>query len=212
MRFNLQTVKVKTYKVNDVAVFKKTNERFGGLSNMCAGYGLNINGVIIPTAEHIYQACRYPLFPAVQNAIIKERSPMTAKMISKKYLSGTRQDWDNVRFSIMRWVLEIKLSQNWEKFSEVLRQTEDKPIVEVSHKDKFWAAVQTDSNTLVGVNALGRLLMYIRDRYVVANDHRCCIEPPNVVGLMLYGNPIGVVCDEPIMAEFNYSLSDDSCA
>lgn len=204
-------MEVKTYKLDEVVVFKKTTEAFGGLSNMCAGYSLNVNGVIMPSAEHIYQACRYPLFPAVQNAIIRERSPMTAKMISKKYLTGTRQDWDHVRVKIMRWAIEVKLSQNWEKFSEVLRETGDRPIVELSHKDKYWAAVQTDSNTLVGVNALGRLLMDIRDRYVVTDCHRCCVDPPDVVGFMLYGNPIGIVCDEPIMADLSYALADTDC-
>ncbi|OSZ82704.1 hypothetical protein CAP35_05425 [Chitinophagaceae bacterium IBVUCB1] len=203
---------IRQYNIKEVITFKKTTGLFGGLSNMCAGYSLNINGVIIPSAEHIYQACRFPLFPNVQYEIIRERSPMTAKMISKKYHLATRQDWETVKVKIMRWAIQVKLYQNWDKFSRVLLETENKPIVELSHRDKYWAAVQTDANTLIGVNALGRLLMEIRDKYVIPNNRQCCIESPEIIAFLLYGNVIDTVCDEPILKELEYASFDEySC-
>ena len=42
---------VRTYLSNEVVAFQKTTAQFGGLSNMAAGYSLNINDVIIPSAE-----------------------------------------------------------------------------------------------------------------------------------------------------------------
>lgn len=183
------------YLTANVITFRSTKEEFGGLSNMAGGYSLNVNGVIIPSAEHLYQACRYPLFPAIQEEIIRQDSPMTAKMISKKYLKNTRQDWNEVRFKIMRWCLEVKLSQNWEKFSAVLLKTGSIPIVELSPKDKVWAAVR-EGDKLIGTNALGRLLMDIRERYVKTKEYNRCIDPPSITGFLLFGNPIEEVCQE----------------
>jgi len=194
---------IREYLISEVITFRSTKAEFGGLSNMANGFSLNVNGVIIPSAEHLYQACRYPLFPSIQEEIIIQESPMTAKMISKKHLKYTRQDWDSVRFKIMRWCLEVKLSQNWEKFSEVLLKTGSKSIVEVSPKDKVWAAV-LEGEKLIGVNALGRLLMDIREKYVKTKDYHRCVEPLPLTGFLLFGNPIQEVCNEVFEEEFEY--------
>jgi len=186
---------IREYLTSDVISFRSTKEEFGGLSNMASGYSLNVNGVIIPSSEHLYQACRFPLFPLIQEEIIRQNSPMTAKMLSKKYLKYTRQDWNDVRFKIMRWCLEVKLSQNWEKFSQVLLKTENKSIVEISSKDKIWAAVR-NGDKLIGTNALGRLLMDLRERFVKTQDHHRCIDPLPITGFLLFGNLIDEICDE----------------
>jgi ribA/ribD-fused uncharacterized protein len=194
---------IRQYIESEVVVFRSTKAEFGGLSNMASGFSININGVIIPSAEHLYQACRYPLFPDFQEEIIQQNSPMTAKMISKKHLKYARQDWDNVRFKIMRWCLEVKLSQNWEKFSQVLLKTGDKAIVELSPKDKIWAAVK-EGDKLIGTNALGRLLMELRENYVKKNDYHRCIDPLPITGFLLFGNPIEEVCHESFEDDFKY--------
>ena len=90
---------------------------------------MEVNDVTIPTAEALYQACRYPLFPDFQKEIIEQHSPMTAKMISRKYLDKTRQDWESIKYDVMYWVLQVKLSQNYNKFSSVLKDTGNSPIV-----------------------------------------------------------------------------------
>ena len=192
------------YNISEVITFKKTNEPFGGLSNMAGGYSLNVNGIIIPSSEHLYQACRYPLFPKIQEEIIAQHSPMTAKMISKKYHDYTRQDWNAVRIKVMRWALQVKLSQNWEKFGSLLLQTGDKAIVELSHKDKIWAAVQ-EGDKLVGVNALGRLLMDTRDKFARKDTCQKCVEPPPIAGFLLFNNDIELVCNESFEEELLYS-------
>jgi len=68
----------RTYNRLECITFRKTAEKFGGLSNMAGGYLLNVNGVKILTSEALYQACRFPHLPEVQRLIIAERSPMTA--------------------------------------------------------------------------------------------------------------------------------------
>lgn len=191
---------IRSYPINEVISFRKTKEAFGGLSNMASGYSLNINGILIPTTEHLYQACRFPNHPLIQEAIILEASPMNAKLISRRNTEFTRTDWDTIRIKLMKWCLEIKLSQNWDKFSKLLLETENKAIVEFTKKDKMWGAVQVGDN-YVGKNALGRLLMGIREDYVKKGIQPYCIEPPSIPNFNLFSYSIEVVCNSAYMAE-----------
>lgn len=189
-----QVSHVRTYDRSGSIVFLKTNERFGGLSNMAPGFPLRVNGVRIRTSEALYQACRFPHMPEVQQLIISENSPMTAKMRSKPYRRVSRHDWDFVRVKIMRWCLRVKLAQNWGEFGGLLLATGDRPIVEQSRKDDFWGAKVTDEVTLVGMNVLGRLLMELREQ--LRSDESGSlrfIEPLAISEFLLFGRPIEAV-------------------
>jgi type I restriction enzyme S subunit len=191
------TNQVRTYNRNESVVFWKTNEPFGGLSNMAGGFPLKVNGLRIPTSEALYQACRFPHKPDVQRLIIEQASPMTAKMKSKPYRSDSRPDWEQVRVKIMRWCLRVKLVQNWQKFSKLLLETGDRPIVEQSRKDDFWGAKPVGDQTLVGMNVLGRLLMELREE--VRRGGRAAflrVEPLAIPNFLLLGKPI-----QPVIAE-----------
>lgn len=185
---------IRTYKRSECITFRKTKEAFGGLSNMAAGYPLNINGIHIKTSEALYQACRFPHLPEIQKLIIAQNSPMTAKMKSKPYRDQSRSDWDNVRVKIMDWCLRVKLLQNWDSFSSLLLATGDKPIVEDSHKDDFWGALSVDYETLSGVNALGRLLMQLREDIKYNPEKLEKINPLNIKNFYL--------CNQSIQAIF----------
>jgi type I restriction enzyme S subunit len=159
-----QPSKARTYDPSKCAVFMKTNERFGGLSNMAPGFPLSVAGVAVRTSEALYQACRFPHRPDVQALIIAERSPMTAKMRGKPFRDDTRPDWNEVRVNVMRWCLRVKLAQNFDLFKELLLSTGEMPIVEKKiRRTDFWGAKFTEDGTLVGQNVLGRLLMELRE-------------------------------------------------
>ena len=68
-------VETRSYERQDSVVFCKTNEEFGGLSNMAPGFPLRVNGIDILTSEALYQACRFPHLPDVQRLIITQKSP-----------------------------------------------------------------------------------------------------------------------------------------
>lgn len=187
----LQDSQVRRYDKLKSVVFLKTNQPFGGLSNMAGGFPIKINGIYIRTSEALYQSCRFPHRPEIQQLIIAQASPMTAKMKSKPYRHDSRPDWDQVRVKIMRWCLRIKLAQNWAKFSELLLATGDCPIVEESRRDVFWGAKLTDENTLVGINVLGRLLMELREEIKsVDRDSLLKVEPLTFPDFLLDGKPI----------------------
>jgi hypothetical protein len=198
----------RSYPLSESIVFRKTKDDFGGLSNMASGFSLNINDIIIPTAEHLYQACRFPYHPALQFDIINEHSPMTAKWIGRKNIAHTRKDWDMTRFKIMQWVLEVKLSQNWETFGSLLMSTGNKHIVEQAPKDKIWGAVK-EGDMLIGTNALGRLLMLIREKYVKTSQYKRCVSPVEIPDFLLFGHPIELVCNDNYHEEIMWSLSQE---
>lgn len=184
---------VREYKADTVVWFRKTKEAFGGLSNMCSGYPLVVNGHKILSSEALYQACRFPSLSDIQEIIIAEKSPMTAKMKSKPHRNNTRKDWDNTRIAIMRWCLHVKLAQNFIKFGKLLEETYPKQIVEDSNKDKFWGAVRekNDENTLIGINALGRLLMELRQKYMSEDRYDLLVvEPLQIEDFKLFGQNI----------------------
>jgi type I restriction enzyme, S subunit len=200
------TSQVRTYSRADSVVFLKTNDKFGGLSNMASGFPLEVNGLHILTSEALYQACRFPHMPEIQRLIIAQASPMTAKMKSKPYRRNSRSDWNRVRVKIMRWCLRVKLAQNWPKFSQLLLATGDLPIVEQSRRDDFWGAKPVDNQTLVGMNVLGRLLMELREE--VRNSSGLLaprVEPPSIPDFLLNGEPIQLI--EPSSAERNRKLA-----
>ena len=164
------------YNIDECISFRKTNEEFGGLSNMASGYPIVINNIYIRTSEALYQAIRFSDYPEIQKEIIEQKSPMSAKMVSKKYRKEkTRMDWDIRRVAIMKWCLRVKLVQNLDTFSTLLKKTEDNYIVEESRKDKFWGAQRIDNKILKGTNGLGRLLMELREIY---NNYTISSVPP----------------------------------
>ena len=191
--------RIREYRHSESAVFLKTKEKHGGLSNMAGGFPLVVNSVPIRTSEALYQACRFPHLPEVQQLVIDQKSPMTAKMKSKPHRPNSREDWDAVRVKIMRWCLQVKLAQNWDKFSELLLETGDLPIVEHSRRDDFWGAKPVDKQTLVGVNALGRLLMELRER--VKQEPPAVLRyvaPLSIPDFLLYDRCIAAVGDLPV--------------
>lgn len=186
-------IEPRRYHRNKAIIFRKTNEAFGGLSNMAPGFPLQVNALRIRTSEALYQACRFPHMPDVQLRILRESSPMTAKMRSKPFRKDSRPDWDDVRIAIMRWCLRMKLACNWDKFSRLLIETGERPIVEESRKDAFWGAKPIDDETLEGCNVLGRLLMELRHTLEWSPVKLCEVRPPNVSNFVLLGEPIDIV-------------------
>ncbi len=154
---------IRKYEKNKCISFKSTKAHHGALSNMAPNYPIYINGTILRTAEALYQSLRFPNHPEVQKEIIQYSSPISAKKFGRTHLNKTRSDWNKIRFKVMKFCIEIKLNQNYEIFSQMLLATKDLPIVEYTDKDKVWGAT-LEGEYYVGTNALGRLLMELREK------------------------------------------------
>lgn len=184
---------LREYARKNSAVFHKTNDLWGGFSNMSSGFPLLVNGISIRSSEALYQACRFPEYPDIQRKIISQTSPMTAKMVAKPHLSKTRPDWDEIKVFVMKWCVRVKLFQNWDSFGELLLNSGDLFIVEFSKKDSFWGAKPVDEEYLVGVNAMGRILMEVRDKIVKVNTKPEFVPKLPVKNFFLLGEDIKII-------------------
>lgn len=203
------TTETRTYVRKEAVAFRKTNEEFGGLSNMAPGFPLCVNGIHIRTAEALYQACRFPHMPEIQKLILDERSPMTAKMRSKPYRDHSRPDWDDVRVPVMKWCLRIKLAQNWDTFGKLLLATGERPIVEDSRKDDYWGA-RNDDGRLIGHNVLGRLLMELREKLKADPEGLRVIAPLRLSKFLLLNQPITAVSASPATPGARHRVAEAS--
>lgn len=197
------TIEAYSENSKDVSIFFKVKENFGGLSNMSNDFPIQVNGYKIANTEALYQACRFPDYPDIQEEILKQRSGIAAKMKSKKYRKEfTRVDWDDVRVDIMRFCLQLKLEQNRSEFGALLESTGNTLIVERSSKDSFWGAVwgpvwYENYDAYVGQNVLGKLLTELRGQYrnrptpfVKVEEQYQFVEIPNIVNFKLLGQNI----------------------
>lgn len=191
----------KTYNIPDCAVFSKTTGLYGGLSNMAAGYSLFVNEINIANTEILYQCCRFPLFPKLQEDMISIENPMEAKKLARKYDKYTRQDWNVVKVDVMKWCLKVKLIQNRDNFSTLLRSTSGKQIVEYSTKDPFWGALPLGNDQLQGKNVLGRLLVEVRETIVLKDQELNSVAPLTIPAFLLFNNPIETIHNSDYIIE-----------
>jgi len=86
----------------DAVVFRKTHDEWGGLSNMAGGFPITLGNTNFLTSEALYQAMRFPSRPSVQQLIIEQPSPMTAKMKSKPFRrTDSHPEWDTIRVPVL---------------------------------------------------------------------------------------------------------------
>ena len=193
------------YLRDECAVFRKTEEAFGGLSNMAGGYPLVVNGLRYFASEHLYQCFRFPDCLDAQQATMGPRtskgnitsSAMAAKMAGKPYRDGhCRADFDEIKVDVMRFCLRVKLAQHREKFGALLLSTGTKPIVEESHKTDFWAAkaIAEDTSRLEGENNLGILLVALREEFrALKPTDDYVVAPLSIPSFTLMGKLVPVV-------------------
>lgn len=167
----------------DACVFSKVDEEWGMFSNMVKA-PMRIGDYLIPTSEHLFQALRFSDHPNIQREIIREKSPMAAKMKAKKHReTSSLANWNNIRLDVMRLCLRLKLHWNWRSFATELERSGDRMIIEKAPRPgesgEFWGAVPTPKDApqrYVGTNMMGQLLMELRQD--IAEGRISRIEPP----------------------------------
>jgi ribA/ribD-fused uncharacterized protein len=191
---------------NAVVTFKKTDEEFGGFSNMSGDFPILVNGVRVRSTEHLYQALKFPDHPDVQRAILEEPSPMKAKWIAKikddvvnkkeGNSKKARKDWDEIQGEVMAFCLKMKLIWHWVKFGNLLRSTDGKDIYEIEArevKSPFWGVVK-DGEGFRGENTIGKLLMKLRDELIDSdNESLMVMVAPSHLKLKFLGAEIGEI-------------------
>ncbi len=183
------------YIASKCATFRSTREKFGGLSNMAAGFPIYIHGLKFRTSEALYQACRFPAYPGIQARILREKSPLVAKWIARGRVKRYgRKDWAQVREPIMMWCLRMKLACNYETFGELLDSTGRNSIVEESHRDKHWGTIRIGRYRLQGSNRLGLLLRDLRGEYRgKSKADMLSVVPPTIPDFRLFRRRVRII-------------------
>jgi ribA/ribD-fused uncharacterized protein len=157
-----------TYKIDECAVFYKTREHLGELSNMHNDFPLEWGGRTVGSSEALYQAMKFD--PAVVaedglrpfEVVIQQRNSMVSKMKAKKYRAFMLPEWHDIKLDVMEMCLRLKYDQHRATMDAVLDETGNLPIVERSRKDRLWGAVNDYHGNLIGENLLGQLWMILR--------------------------------------------------
>ena len=96
------------------------------------------NGYLFSSVEEAYQAASFMgSDEELVEKIKKSHSADEAQRIAYANRDKRREDWDDVKISIMEELLRLKIKQN-PYVKKKLLQTEDYMIVEDSPKDDFW--------------------------------------------------------------------------
>lgn len=153
--------------MNEIA-FTKVDLPYGWLGNM-SNFPVRFQGRLYKNSEALFQCLRFSNYPEIQDEIFKQKSPMAAKMIAKKYKKILLQD--GYQFlgendvELMKLVLLEKI-KNHPRLKKQLIETDDSEIIEdctkrKSGSGKFWGACW-ENGKWEGKNVLGKLWMAIR--------------------------------------------------
>jgi len=132
-----------------IGFVQRDRAKYGFLSNfyMCT---IKYKGISFKSVEHAYQWSKTD-DPQFQEDIIKCVTPARTKYFGKR--CPLREDWEDVKISIMRELVEIKFKDRGLNLQ--LEATGNIKLVEDAAWDKFWGAGRDG----VGENWLGRILM-----------------------------------------------------
>jgi len=150
---------------HNVLSFRKVDEPLGWLSNM-SPHPIRVDTIRYPTCEHFFQCMRFEA-EGIRKIIRDQKSPMSAKMVAKKYLDRmVIPHRGEVDLDLMRTVLRIKMEFYPKLKRELIQQNPESVVVEDCSKrggesSKFWGMKLT-GNVWEGENWLGRLWMEFR--------------------------------------------------
>lgn len=126
------------------------------LSNFAA-FTVEWNGQLWMTSEHAYQAAKF-VEQDIQQQILHARSAHDSKQIAKAHKDHARNDWNDVKRSIMKDICRHKLNQH-PYILRKLKESGDATLIETSHEDAYWGWGPNKD----GENHLGKIWMELRE-------------------------------------------------
>jgi len=142
-------------KQNENEMFK---DRLSFLSNM-EKCDIEYKGYNFSCVESAYQSMKCEL--KSDRKKFSNLNGYEAKKLGRKI--KMRSDWDNIKFIIMKELVSLKFSK--EPFKTKLMDMVG-PIIEFNYwKDTYWGVCNG-----VGQNKLGKILMEIRDKYLLTSN------------------------------------------
>jgi len=125
------------------------------LSNMSNARIVSKEGIIYPTSEHAFQACKTTNLEE-RRWIASLPDGFKAKKAGRKVT--LRPDWNDIRIEVMRRIIRAKFKQNLHLKMKLLSTGEEHLQEDNTWHDTFWGVCNGE-----GENHLGRILMKTRD-------------------------------------------------
>jgi ribA/ribD-fused uncharacterized protein len=135
--------------------FYTTIDEYGCFSNF-SRHGFELEGQYWPTAEHYFQAQKFPGTDH-QRRIARARTPKEAAQLGRDRSVPLRADWESVKDDIMQRAVLRKFKTH-QDIREILLSTKDEELVENAPGDYYWGCGADGS----GQNKLGKFLMEVR--------------------------------------------------
>eukprot|EP00359_Climacostomum_virens_P009159 CAMPEP_0204917158 /NCGR_PEP_ID=MMETSP1397-20131031/14830_1 /ASSEMBLY_ACC=CAM_ASM_000891 /TAXON_ID=49980 /ORGANISM="Climacostomum Climacostomum virens, Strain Stock W-24" /LENGTH=169 /DNA_ID=CAMNT_0052089937 /DNA_START=1 /DNA_END=510 /DNA_ORIENTATION=+ len=110
-----------------------------------------------PTTEHYFQAMKYEGGPR-EELIRAAKTPAKAKSYGRDRKFSRRENWDEIKYGVMREAVLAKFTQHSD-LKSLLLDTGDKYLAEHTARDSQWG----DGGDGTGQNWLGKILMEVRD-------------------------------------------------
>ena len=145
------------YGPDHVIKFYRINDEYGDFSNF-APYPIWLDNKLWKTTEHYFQAMKFTDKKKQEKIRAMDR-PKDAAVNGRKW-EGLRDNWEWIKESVMKTALRAKFDQH-PKLRELLFSTGSAKIVEHTARDSFGG----DGGDGTGRNALGRLLVELREEY-----------------------------------------------
>jgi len=131
------------------------SDEYGCFSNF-SNHGFELNGKQWITSEHYFQAHKFESFE-LQEMVRNAKTPMDAARIGRNRIYPLREDWEDVKVTIMRKAIKHKFAAH-SYLSELLLSTGEQEIIEDTENDYYWGCGKKGS----GKNMLGKILMELR--------------------------------------------------
>ncbi len=155
---------MRIYTKEQACAFRFTNAAWSAFSNFQPpAVPIAAGPWSFGTSEGLYQACKFPAHPDVQQRVAQAPTAREAAAIGRTPGLGIDLGWNAQRLNVMRWVLRMKREANQDEIDAVLAATGERPIVEVSTRDPWWGA-RPVADRYEGNNVLGRLWMELRQQ------------------------------------------------
>lgn len=164
VKYGMTVNDFRVYDKTDCITFNSSNRNTYVLSNFypCT---LTYNGVNFHSSEQLYFYLCTSAKPDIQRLVMQQPNALAVKKLHLT-IDDKNPDWVQARNQIMRTALRTKYEQ-CKEYRDFLTSTGEKDLLEYAYWwDLYWGTSTTKSSSYyVGINALGRLHMELRNKH-----------------------------------------------
>lgn len=157
-------------------------------------YPVYVDNIKVLNAEVLYHIMKFPAVPRFQEKLLEQTSTESVRELVKENHGKMTIEWDADRVDVMRWVLRVKLAQNYKEMGAALASSKKKVLVKRSLTDDFWGVIlmHGEKDVLVGRNIFGFLLKEVYHELIFYSRRQIMqvVVPPTTLRLHFLGNRI----------------------